>query len=71
MPTLLKKIVLLTVLATLSIVATNCSSKAPKTDKQEEVKQRYKCPMKCSEQLFDKPGKCPSCGMDLEKVSPS
>ena len=27
----------------------------------------YQCPMKCEGLKFDKPGKCPVCGMDLEK----
>ncbi|MFL5764883.1 MAG: heavy metal-binding domain-containing protein [Bacteroidia bacterium] len=35
------------------------------------VKEQYRCPMKCSEELFDKPGKCPVCEMELEKVSES
>ena len=37
----------------------------------QTVKAEYKCPMKCSEQAFDKPGKCPECGMVLEKVTNS
>lgn len=28
----------------------------------------YQCPMKCEGLTFDKPGKCPVCGMELEKV---
>ena len=37
----------------------------------ETIKAEYQCPMKCSEQVFDKPGKCPECGMELEKVTKS
>jgi P-type Cu+ transporter len=33
-------------------------------------KEVYECPMKCEGKTFDKPGKCPVCGMDLEKVEP-
>jgi hypothetical protein len=27
--------------------------------------KQYRCPMKCTEEIFDKPGKCPNCGMEL------
>jgi hypothetical protein len=30
---------------------------------------QYQCPMKCTEEMFDKPGTCPSCGMELKKVN--
>ena len=30
---------------------------------------RYECPMGCAGSQSDKPGKCPTCGMDLEKKS--
>lgn len=29
----------------------------------------YICPMKCEGSASDKPGKCPTCGMDLVKNS--
>lgn len=38
---------------------------------QKVVQDQYKCPMNCSDQLYDKPGNCPNCGMELEKVNPS
>ena len=29
----------------------------------------YQCPMKCEgEKVYDKAGKCPSCGMDMQKI---
>lgn len=29
----------------------------------------YQCPMKCEgDKTYDKAGKCPACGMDLEEV---
>ncbi|MGZ4053579.1 MAG: heavy metal-binding domain-containing protein [Bacteroidia bacterium] len=37
----------------------------------EPVKEQYQCPMKCTEQLYDKPGKCPVCDMELVKVTKS
>lgn len=31
-----------------------------------EVKKTYSCPMKCEgDKTYDKPGKCPICGMNL------
>ncbi len=30
---------------------------------------RYECPMGCAGSQADKPGKCPTCGMELEKKS--
>ena len=46
------------------------SGAAKKEDKKEEVKtDAYTCPMKCNNgQTYDKPGDCPVCGMQLEKV---
>lgn len=41
--------------------------KAPK----ERPVNQYICPMKCTEQIFEKPGKCPKCGMELGPVTES
>ena len=38
---------------------------------QQQVKEQYQCPMKCTEEKFDKPGKCPVCEMELEKITNS
>lgn len=39
------------------------------TNKQTNEKEKYQCPMKCEgEKTYDKPGQCPVCKMDLEKV---
>lgn len=40
----------------------------PKVEKKKEQAKVYKCPM-CQEEAFNKPGKCPHCGMDLEVVA--
>jgi hypothetical protein len=37
---------------------------------QVTVEDRYTCPMH-PEVIYDKPGKCPKCGMKLVKVKPS
>ena len=35
----------------------------------EVAKDQYQCPMKCTEEVFDKPDTCKVCGMDLEKIT--
>jgi hypothetical protein len=52
-------------------ILAGCGSKAKPTAPVDVVKEQYQCPMKCTEELFDKPGKCPVCGMELEKVTKS
>ena len=37
----------------------------------EVAKEQYQCPMKCTEEIFDKPGQCKVCGMELEKITKS
>jgi Cu+-exporting ATPase len=57
-----------------------CNSATQKTEAKEETKQDstmiapqpgdkviYQCPMH-PEEISDKPGQCPKCGMDLEKA---
>ena len=50
---------------------TGCGGGAKKPDAAfaGAEKVQYQCPMKCTEQLFDKPGKCPVCEMELIKVT--
>lgn len=54
-------------------VFTSCNNEttSEKTEvKTSEVKNdKYACPMHCEgDKTYDKPGKCPECGMDLKKV---
>lgn len=52
------------------ILLTGCMTVEKEQKIQEEkVVKQYKCPMKCSDQVFDKPGKCPNCGMELVQVT--
>ncbi len=53
-----------------TVVLTSCDNNSHKSSAipAETKKDQYRCPMKCSEELFDKPGKCPVCEMELEKV---
>jgi hypothetical protein len=50
-----------------------CSGNDKKTNDKstKEIKEQYRCPMKCTEEIFDKPGNCPVCGMELEKITNS
>lgn len=58
------------VITTLSTGCGNNDQKPAATPAQT-TKEQYRCPMKCTDELFDKPGKCPVCDMDLEKVTKS
>ena len=42
---------------------------APAVAAPAAVPARYECPMSCAGSQGDKPGKCPTCGMELEKKS--
>jgi hypothetical protein len=53
-------------------VTPGCNGSDKSSEKPvEQVKEQYQCPMKCTEEKFDKPGKCPVCEMELEKVTNS
>ncbi|MCK6648100.1 MAG: hypothetical protein L6Q66_00445 [Bacteroidia bacterium] len=52
------------------MVNTGCSGSKTENNEQKAAEQ-YQCPMKCTEEIFAKPGSCPVCGMDLEKISNS
>jgi hypothetical protein len=52
------------------IIAPGCSGNNKKNETpNQQVKEQYQCPMKCSEEKFEKPGNCPKCGMELEKIT--
>lgn len=71
MPHLLNKSVLFLIAFAIIVPFTGCSGKDPKENKQEQVKESYLCPMKCTSETFSKPGQCPVCNMELEKAEPS
>lgn len=67
-----KQVLILSALISTILIAPGCKG----TDKTgeipaEQAKELYQCPMKCTEEKFDKPGNCPVCGMELEKVAES
>ena len=53
----------------------SCGSKTSESKKENTTTEQtanvmYQCPMKCEgEKMYDKPGTCPVCKMDLELVS--
>lgn len=68
----MKKIIILTTLVAVIIIAFACNSgSTTKANKdlpaQELALNYYTCPMH-PEITSDKPGKCPICGMDLVKA---
>jgi len=68
----MKKIVLSTLVALVFTTVSSCSGKKTETqNEQNQSVEQYQCPMKCTEEIFDKAGKCPVCEMDLEKISNS
>lgn len=63
----MKKIFIISALfLTISIAFTACGDKENKTEQTEQTAE-YTCPMH-PEIKSDKPGECPTCGMELEKV---
>ena len=62
----MKKNIYTRVLLILSIILTSNISFAHSTQNETD---KYQCPMKCEgEKTYDKPGKCPLCGMSLGKI---
>lgn len=45
------------------------TSAAPAATSAPAVEARYECPMGCAGSQSNKPGKCPTCEMELEKKS--
>ena len=45
------------------------AASAPAASAPAATTARYECPMKCANSQSATPGKCPTCGMDLEKKS--
>lgn len=60
------------VLAFTSVAIVSCGSEEKKPETPTEVAtEHYQCPMKCTEEVLDKPGQCSVCGMELEKITKS
>lgn len=67
-----KQIITATLLFTVTLFIASCGSNNSESDKDktEQTKDAmYQCPMKCEgEKMYDKPGSCPVCNMDMKKV---
>jgi len=49
-----------------------CGGTEKKTEAPADMaNEKYQCPMKCTEEIFDKAGNCSLCGMELEKITKS
>lgn len=66
-------LILSTFIFGLLLIVPGCSGNDKKTEENPalQTKEQYQCPMKCTEEIFDKPGNCPVCGMELEKITNS
>ena len=55
---------------TITLLLNSCENNSRKSTAipAQAREEQYQCPMKCTEEIFKKPGKCPVCEMDLEKV---
>jgi Heavy metal binding domain len=61
------------VICLLTVSLVSCSSSTDKkqdgTTTPTQEASLYQCPMQCEgDKTYDKPGKCPVCGMDLKQV---
>lgn len=66
----MNKIVLIAAIA-FSVSTISLSRCTPSSEKMEQPKKKelYQCPMDCeSGKTYGKPGKCPVCEMDMEKL---
>lgn len=68
-----KQVLILSAIIIGSLIFVAGCSGDKKTEEQpaQKINEQYRCPMKCTEEKFDKPGNCPVCGMELEKISDS
>jgi hypothetical protein len=61
----------ITLMLSITVLAGCGSAEKKAPEPVKTATEQYQCPMKCSDQLFDKPGKCPVCDMELEKITKS
>lgn len=66
----MKRIIFISsILVFFSVITFSCSNNETESTEQQAEKAAYQCPMKCEgDKTYDKPGQCPKCNMDLEKV---
>lgn len=67
----MKKLFLFSILAFGMLIfgVASCNDSDKTGTGQSESKALYQCPMDCEKgKMYEKPGQCPVCGMDLEKT---
>lgn len=71
----MKNHIIITALSLIVIMfITSCGSNRSENKKENTATEqtenaKYQCPMKCEgDKTYDKPGQCPVCNMDLEKI---
>jgi hypothetical protein len=65
----MERLLIAAVIAGFSIIIMPSCGNEKKQENPVSKTEHYQCPMKCTQEIFDKPGACSSCGMDLEKIS--
>ncbi len=65
------KILFYTMMAVQGLLVSCGDSHQKEEVPKEAATEQYQCPMKCTEEVFDKPGQCSVCGMELEKITKS
>lgn len=51
-----------------TLVSCSSESSTDNAESKEHANSGYQCPMKCEgKKVYEEPGDCPVCGMDLEK----
>jgi len=62
-------ILILSLMLAFALVMPSCTNNGTKTTEQVSTEKiAYACPMKCEgDKTYAQAGKCPKCGMDLEK----
>ena len=53
----------------LTIAGASCRKPSGATNKKETQSDSYRCPMNCTGEIFHKPGTCPVCKLELEKIA--
>ncbi len=52
-----------------TVTFSGCKENTKAKTEQVAENAEYQCPMKCEgDKTYDKPGRCPKCGMNLEKT---
>ena len=68
----MRKIVSVGIVIIFVAIFSNCNnSQKPEITPVKTTKLHYQCPMKCTEEIFEKPEVCPVCKTKLIKITKS